>query len=261
MCRYAVPNAWTCGVAREEIQPQRRRDRDDDADRAGDRRHHRRAEPGHAQGALHLPGTHVGRDQCRERRAEAEGDRHQDVFEPRRHAVAGERRDAVASDQCRRHGDRHVADDRAQRRRETDAQQAAQQIGTQAPAHGLQPQRGRRPRQPHEHDERCDRVRRPACSPPRRRCRARPLILSQTIRSQTPAAAPVQGGSLRSAATSARAAACSPRRARCRPERWSTRSPRRPRTARPSRRAPHRARRRARPSRRTRHGRSPAGRA
>ena len=90
-----------------------------------------------AQRARRLPGADIGADQRHQRRAEAEHQRDQQIFEPRAGAVAGDRvGPGGGADQRRRQRHRQRRLQRAHRADRADAQD----VGEQRPAQPRQPQ-------------------------------------------------------------------------------------------------------------------------
>ena len=78
------------GVAAEQADPERGRERRGAADREADRHRREGAGPGDAPRARRLPGADMRADQDDQRLADGEHDRHQKQLEPHADAVAGE---------------------------------------------------------------------------------------------------------------------------------------------------------------------------
>ena len=79
-------------VVAEQPQPGVREQRGPHADRRGHRKGHRGADGGGTQRALALARADAGANHGHQRRAQAEDQRHHQVLQPRRGAVAGDRR-------------------------------------------------------------------------------------------------------------------------------------------------------------------------
>ena len=120
------PEASAPAIRGEQAEPQVGPDRHDDADGGGDAARHQGADPGQPLGAGILPGADVGADQGGERRADAEADRHQHVFQPAADAVAGDGGIARAADQAGDEQHRAVGQDDDQAGDQADLQDVAE---------------------------------------------------------------------------------------------------------------------------------------
>ena len=96
-------------------------------DRFGDRERDRPARHRDAQRAFALAGADIGADHCHQRRAEPEHERDQQIFQPRRRAIAGRGRPAGGGDQGGRERDDHVGLHRGDGRDRAHAQDVAKQ--------------------------------------------------------------------------------------------------------------------------------------
>ena len=104
-------------IVAEQRQPRLRKERRRKPDRFGEAAGDRGAGPGDPQRAVAAAGADAGADHGGERRAEAEHQRHQQIFEPRAGAVAGDGGGAEDAGKAGRGRDADVGRDADQRRR------------------------------------------------------------------------------------------------------------------------------------------------
>jgi len=112
-------------IIAEQRQPGVREDRGREPDRLGEPACDRGADPGDAHRALAPARADRGADHGGERRAEAEHQRHQQIFEPCAGAVAGDGGGAEDAGQAGRGRDAHIGGDAHQRGHRADAQDLA----------------------------------------------------------------------------------------------------------------------------------------
>ena len=166
-------------IAVEQPEPGLRKQRRRDADRLGQAKAEPAADPGRAQRAVAVARADVGADQRDQRPAEAEGERDQQIFQPRADAVAGDRGGAEGADHAGGQRDGDVGHDRGQRGEQADPQDVAEQRPAQPRLQQLRRHHGAAGPEVVDEGERAERRSRPAA-----RSRRRPRPAPATGRSR-----------------------------------------------------------------------------